>query len=160
MKRKQRRAPARGLCLERATIPSSLQARQAALWAIRMAQGKVRNDFLAQSPERFIEITAPHLKWCESSFKRFFFYYDGPEEEREALEQLSPQDAWEQLSSEGDYNTQLMLSKVIRKGEVGLCGTCMDARGLAESELIEGAKRSTLAQLADWTLEADKVLVF
>ena len=28
------------------------------------------------------------------------------------------------------------------------------------AELIEGAKRSTLTQLARWTLEADKVLVF
>ena len=61
---------------------------------------------------------------------------------------------------EGYYNVQLMLAKVLRKGEVGLCGTCMDARGLAESELMEGARRSTLAQLADWTAEADKVLVF
>lgn len=26
--------------------------------------------------------------------------------------------------------------------------------------MLEGAKRSTLAQLADWTVEADKVLVF
>lgn len=61
---------------------------------------------------------------------------------------------------EGYYNVQLMLGKVARKGEVGLCGTCMDARGLRDEELIEGAKRSTLAQLADWTAEADKVLVF
>lgn len=61
---------------------------------------------------------------------------------------------------EGYYNTQLMLSKVVRKGEVGLCGTCMDARGLAETELIEGAKRSNLAELAEWTLQADRVLVF
>jgi len=61
---------------------------------------------------------------------------------------------------EGYYNTQLMLSKIVRKGEVALCGTCMDARGLSESELIEGVKRSTLAQLADWTLEAGKVLIF
>jgi uncharacterized protein involved in oxidation of intracellular sulfur len=61
---------------------------------------------------------------------------------------------------EGYYNVQLMLGKVLRKGEVGLCGTCMDARGLTESELIEGARRSTLAQLADWTAQADKVLVF
>jgi uncharacterized protein involved in oxidation of intracellular sulfur len=53
-----------------------------------------------------------------------------------------------------------MLSKLVRKGDVALCGTCMDARGLAESELIEGARRSTMAQLADWTHEADKVLVF
>lgn len=60
----------------------------------------------------------------------------------------------------GYYSIELMLGKVIRQGEVSLCGTCMDARGLAETELIEGAKRSTLAQLADWTAEADKVIVF
>jgi len=36
----------------------------------------------------------------------------------------------------------------------------MDARGLQDTELKEGARRSTLNELADWTLEADKVLVF
>ena len=39
-------------------------------------------------------------------------------------------------------------------------GTCMDARGLAEAETIDGVKRSTLAELTDWTAQADKVLVF
>lgn len=61
---------------------------------------------------------------------------------------------------EGYYNLQLMLGKILRKGEVVLCGTCMDARGLTEAELVEGTKRSTLEQLAQWTVEADKVLVF
>lgn len=61
---------------------------------------------------------------------------------------------------EGYYNVQLMLGKVLRQGEVALCGTCMDARGLGETELVEGARRATLAQLAEWTAEADKVLVF
>lgn len=61
---------------------------------------------------------------------------------------------------EGYYNVEIMLGKVLRRGSVALCGTCMDARGLSEADMIEGAKRSTLAQLADWTLEADKVLVF
>lgn len=61
---------------------------------------------------------------------------------------------------EGYYNIQLMLSQVARKGAVGLCGTCMDARGMAEAEMIDGAKRSTLAELTDWTAAADKVLVF
>lgn len=61
---------------------------------------------------------------------------------------------------EGYYNVQLMLGKVLRQGEVALCGTCMDARGLSETDVIQGAKRSSLAQLADWTLEADKVLIF
>ena len=61
---------------------------------------------------------------------------------------------------EGYYNVQIMLGKVLRKGGVGLCGTCMDARGLRDEELIDGARRGTLTQLADWTAEADKVLVF
>jgi len=61
---------------------------------------------------------------------------------------------------EGYYNVQLMLGKVLRKGDVALCGTCMDARGLRDDELVEGTRRGTLAQLADWTAEADKVLVF
>ena len=61
---------------------------------------------------------------------------------------------------EGFYNVQLMLDKVLHKGEVVLCGSCMDARGLTEPELISGAKRSSLAQLADWTIEATKVLTF
>lgn len=61
---------------------------------------------------------------------------------------------------EGYYSVQIMLGKVVRKGEVSLCGTCMDARGLGDDELIEGARRGTLAQLADWTAQADKVLVF
>ncbi len=61
---------------------------------------------------------------------------------------------------EGYYNVQLMLAKVLSKGEVGLCGTCMDARGLRDEDVIEGARRGTLAQLADWCVEADKVLLF
>ena len=60
----------------------------------------------------------------------------------------------------GYYNIALMLDRVVRNGEVGVCSTCMDARGLLDTDLIEGAPRSTLAQLADWTAAADKVLVF
>lgn len=61
----------------------------------------------------------------------------------------------------GYYNTELMLKGVARHGaEIGVCGTCMDARGLTEPELAEGAKRSTLEQLTDWTVWADKTLVF
>ena len=40
---------------------------------------------------------------------------------------------------EGFYNLQLMLGKVARTGSaVGVCGTCMDARGITDAELIEG----------------------
>lgn len=62
---------------------------------------------------------------------------------------------------EGFYNIQLMLNRVTRSsGAVGVCGTCMDARGITDGELNEGAHRSTLAELIEWTRWADKVLVF
>ncbi len=62
---------------------------------------------------------------------------------------------------EGFYNIQQMVGRVTRSGsKVGVCGTCMDARGISESELIEGTHRSTLAELTTWTQWADKVLVF
>jgi uncharacterized protein involved in oxidation of intracellular sulfur len=62
---------------------------------------------------------------------------------------------------EGFYNLQIMLNRVLRGGgTVGVCGTCMDARGIAETELIDGTKKSTLAELTSWTQWADKVLVF
>ena len=62
---------------------------------------------------------------------------------------------------EGFYNLQLMLNRVMRGGgTVGVCGTCMEARGISEAELIEGTQKSTLAELASWTQWADKVLVF
>jgi uncharacterized protein involved in oxidation of intracellular sulfur len=61
----------------------------------------------------------------------------------------------------GYYNAGDMLGMVARSGgEIGVCGTCMDARGIGEAELIEGARRGTLDGLTEWTLWADKVLVF
>lgn len=61
---------------------------------------------------------------------------------------------------QGFYNLELMVKAVARKGEVLLCGTCMDARGLGDEELVEGTRRGTLDELADRTLAAGKVLVF
>jgi uncharacterized protein involved in oxidation of intracellular sulfur len=62
---------------------------------------------------------------------------------------------------QGFYNIEVMLGNVIHhSGKVSICGTCMDARGLADGDLAEGAHRSTLAELAEWTAWADKVLVF
>lgn len=62
---------------------------------------------------------------------------------------------------QGFYNIEVMIGNVVRHGGgVGICCTCMDARGMADGEIADGTHRSTLAELADWTAWADKVLVF
>lgn len=66
-----------------------------------------------------------------------------------------------QKTPEGFYNIEKMVRRVTGSGgRVLLCGTCMDARGLADSDLTEGAARSTMDELSQATLTADKVLVF
>ncbi|SSC66089.1 DsrE/DsrF/TusD sulfur relay family protein [Ciceribacter selenitireducens] len=66
-----------------------------------------------------------------------------------------------QRTPDGYYNVERMLKGVIAgKGEVLLCGTCMDARGLTEADIVAGAWRSTINELAAATVAADKVLVF
>lgn len=61
----------------------------------------------------------------------------------------------------GYYNIETMLHTCARHGaEIGVCGSCMDARGITEGELTDGARRSTMDQLADWTQSASRVLVF
>ena len=63
---------------------------------------------------------------------------------------------------EGFYNLQIMLNKVLREphSSVGVCGVCMDARGIRAEELIQGTHRGSLEELADWSEWADKVFVF
>ncbi|OHD73191.1 MAG: hypothetical protein A2V99_18700 [Spirochaetes bacterium RBG_16_67_19] len=66
-----------------------------------------------------------------------------------------------QQTPNGYYNLERMLKGFItRGGKLLLCGTCMDARGLQEKELLEGGRRSSLDELTDLTLVADKLLVF
>ena len=67
----------------------------------------------------------------------------------------------QQKTPEGFYNVERMLRRVLSdKGNILLCGTCLDARGIVDAELIEGARRSNMDELANATAEADKVLVF
>lgn len=61
---------------------------------------------------------------------------------------------------QGFYSIELMLKSILRKGEVLACGACMDARGLTDDEILEGAERSTMQVLSEHTLHTDKVLVF
>ena len=53
-----------------------------------------------------------------------------------------------QQTPDGYYNLEPMLAAAIRRGaQVGLCGTCMDARAIREELLIEGTRRSSLEEL-------------
>lgn len=66
-----------------------------------------------------------------------------------------------QKTPDGYYKLDRMLGTVTRNGgEILCCGTCMDARGITAEMLVEGARRSTMEELTDNTLAADKVLVF
>jgi uncharacterized protein involved in oxidation of intracellular sulfur len=67
----------------------------------------------------------------------------------------------DQRTPNGYYNLERLLSAAARHGaEIGLCGTCMDARGVGEGALVEGARRSNIDEFADWTLWAEKVVSF
>ena len=66
-----------------------------------------------------------------------------------------------QETPSGYYNLERMLRGVLaRKGQVLLCGTCMDARGIRDDDVVSGARRSSLDELTALTAAADKVLVF
>lgn len=65
-----------------------------------------------------------------------------------------------QTTPNGYYNVERMLRAVLRHGEVLACGSCMDARGLTDRDLLDGARRSSMEELARHTVAAAKVLVF
>lgn len=66
-----------------------------------------------------------------------------------------------QVLPQGYYSLERMLKGILaRGGEIGVCGTCMDARGHSQEDLLVGAQRKTMEDLTDWTQWADKVLVF
>lgn len=61
----------------------------------------------------------------------------------------------------GFYNLEVMLGSVVNhSGVIGVCGSCMDARGIVAEDLIQGAHRSSMDELTQWTTWADKALVF
>src|SRR5690349_12319162 len=62
---------------------------------------------------------------------------------------------------DGYCNVERMLKAVLAgKGQILLCGTCMEARGICDADVVAGARRSSMAELAAMTVAAEKVLVF
>lgn len=66
-----------------------------------------------------------------------------------------------QKTAEGYYNLERMLKGLAPKRfPIGACGTCIDARGMTDEPLVDGVRRSTMAELTTWTIWANKVITF
>jgi uncharacterized protein involved in oxidation of intracellular sulfur len=66
-----------------------------------------------------------------------------------------------QATPQGYYNVERMLKGILaRGGQVKLCGTCCEARGIKALALMEGTEVSTMSQLALWSVESEKAFVF
>lgn len=66
-----------------------------------------------------------------------------------------------QMLPNGYYSLERMIIVSVRRGaECGACGSCMDARALSDDALVPGVHRSSMDELSEWTLWADKVLVY
>lgn len=62
---------------------------------------------------------------------------------------------------DGYYHLDRMLSAAAHHGaEIGLCGTCMDARGITADMIVDTTRRSSLDEVTDWVLWADKTITF
>jgi uncharacterized protein involved in oxidation of intracellular sulfur len=66
-----------------------------------------------------------------------------------------------QNTPNGYYNIERMIKLSTNKGtRLLLCGSCLEARGLKNIELIDKAEMSTMAELTKQIIESDKVLTF
>jgi tRNA 2-thiouridine synthesizing protein D len=62
---------------------------------------------------------------------------------------------------QGLINYGQMLQSLIEGGvEVKACVVCCEARGLSQSDLLDGTKIATVHELVDWTANSDKVVTF
>ena len=62
---------------------------------------------------------------------------------------------------DGYYHLDRIIGSIVRhNGEVGACGTCLDARAFAEDALVPGVRRSNLEEVTGWTIWADKIINF
>jgi uncharacterized protein involved in oxidation of intracellular sulfur len=50
-----------------------------------------------------------------------------------------------------EENDTPALSLIAKGSRVDVCGSCMDARGIKPESPLQGAKRSSMDELAGWT---------
>ena len=67
----------------------------------------------------------------------------------------------DQTVPQGYHNADVMLRNVARHvGEIGVCATCMDATGIADADLTDTTRRSSLEALTNYVQRADRTFVF
>jgi len=61
-----------------------------------------------------------------------------------------------------DQDLSAMLKELMSKGvSVKVCGTCMARCGIHKNHpYFDGAKKSTMPELAEWVIDSDKVITF
>ncbi len=66
-----------------------------------------------------------------------------------------------QNTPNGYYNIERMIKLSTHKGtRLLLCGSCLEARGLKNIQLVEKSEISTMAELTKLIVECDKILTF
>ena len=66
-----------------------------------------------------------------------------------------------QKTPDGYYNIERMLKFFVqKKGVIKICTSCAEARGIDKLELISGASLSTMKELAQLTIDSEKVITF
>jgi len=66
-----------------------------------------------------------------------------------------------QKTPNGYYNIEKMIQVALKRNiQIGICGSCMDARGITQEDTVAGTDRASMQVLTEWTLWADKTLVF
>jgi uncharacterized protein involved in oxidation of intracellular sulfur len=66
-----------------------------------------------------------------------------------------------QKTPDGYYNIGRMIKGLLKRdAQVHTCGSCCDARGISEAQLVAGATKSNMDTLAQWVVESDNVLTF
>ncbi|OFY66232.1 MAG: hypothetical protein A3H98_04715 [Bacteroidetes bacterium RIFCSPLOWO2_02_FULL_36_8] len=66
-----------------------------------------------------------------------------------------------QITPNGYYNIERMIKLALsNKAKIKICGSCTEARGIKNIKLIDGTEISTMAELANWVVDSDKVMTF
>lgn len=59
----------------------------------------------------------------------------------------------------GAFHIEAMMEEIVKLGgDVKMCTTCGNTRGLADLKIVQGATWTNLKTLTDWVIECDKVI--